>query len=712
MAIVRVEREIAGRVLSLQAGKVARQAHGAVWVEYGDTVVLATVLSAPPTRDIDYFPLYVDYREYQYAAGKVPGGWFKREGRPSSKEVLTCRMIDRPIRPRFPEAFTDEVQVQCMVLSSDNQNDPDILAMIGSSAALTLSPAPFAGPIGAARVGYVEGNFIVNPTHDELEHSEMDLVVCGPGEAVNMIELGGKEVPEAVVAEGIARGFEVCKTVNEAIGELAAHVDVKKAYKPHPIPEELLRLVTDKCGERIRQAKQIPSGLERSEAMNALREELLAELCPEDVEQPPYAAGQVKQAFYKIEGKVQRKLILEGNRPDGRAMDQIRPLAMEVGVLPRTHGSAIFSRGDTQALVKTTLGTVRDAQIIDGLLEEYSKKFMLHYNFPPFSVGEIRPIRGPGRREIGHGALAEKSLQQMMPNGEEFPYTVRIVADILESNGSTSMATVCGGALSLMDAGVPIKHPVAGVSIGMVSDAERCILLTDILGEEDFHGDMDFKVAGTVNGITGIQMDMKAHGISQDHIVQALARAREARLRILEEMGKLLARPRDEISRYAPRMLFLKINPELIGKVIGPGGKTINKIQEETGATIDVENDGTVFIACVDAAKAEAAKAAVEGLTAEAKVGTIYTGKVVSVREFGAFVEILPGQDGLCHVSELDDKYVKNVGDVCKVGDTITVKVISIDDQGRVKLSRKAALREGDSDVRESGSVGARPRRR
>ena len=706
MAIVKVEREIGGRVLSLQVGRVARQAHGAVWVQYGDTVVLCTVLSAPPTRDIDYFPLYVDYREYQYAAGKVPGGWFKREGRPSSKEILTCRMIDRPIRPLFPEDFTDEVQVQCMVLSTDNQNDPDILAIIGSSAALVLSPAPFQGPISAARIGYVEGKFVVNPTHDELEHSEMDLVVCGPDEAVNMVELGGKEVSEAIVAEGIARGFEVCKIVNEAIHELAAQVGVKKQYESHPVPEELLKLVTDKCGERLRQAKQIPDKLERTEAMDALRNELLAELCPENVERPQYTPQLVKQAFYKLEGKVLRKLILEGKRPDGRAMDQVRPLSIEVGVLPRTHGSAIFARGETQALVTTTLGTVRDAQIIDGLLEEYSKKFMLHYNFPPFSVGEIRPIRGPGRREIGHGALAEKSLELMMPTGEQFPYTVRIVADILESNGSTSMATVCGGSLSLMDAGVPIKRPVAGVSIGMVSDAERHVLLTDILGEEDFHGDMDFKVAGTATGITGIQLDLKARCIPQDRIVQALELARQARLRILDEMGKLLAHPRDEISRYAPRMLFLKINPELIGKVIGPGGKTIKRFQEETGATIDIENDGTVFIACVEAAGAEAAKAAVEGLTAQVKLGTIYTGKVVSVREFGAFVEILPGQDGLCHVSELDDKYVKNVSDVCKLGDTITVKVIAIDDQGRVKLSRKAAMRETQRNAREPGAVG------
>jgi polyribonucleotide nucleotidyltransferase len=621
-------------------------------------------------------------------------------------------MIDRPIRPLFPEDFMNEVQVQCLVLSTDNQNDPDILAIIGSSAALTLSHAPFQGPIGAARIGYVEGEFVLNPQFDSLAKSDMDVVVCGTAEAVNMIELSGKEVPEGVVTEGIAKGYEICKVVIEMIDELAAHAGVQKKYEPNPIPEELVQLVGDKCGQRIRQAKQIPAKVERGEVVHAIREELLTELCPEDTEQPQYTPDQVKGAFYKTEGKIQRELIFQGKRLDGRGLDEVRPLSMEVGVLPRTHGSAIFSRGETQALVTTTLGTVRDAQIIDGLLDEYSKKFMLHYNFPPFSVGEIRPIRGPGRREIGHGALAEKGLAPMMPNEEDFPYTVRIVADILESNGSTSMATVCGGALSLMDAGVPIKEPVAGVSIGMVSDGDRYVLLTDILGEEDFHGDMDFKVAGTTNGITGIQLDMKVRGISHDRIVEAVEQARVGRLHILEQMRNVLGGPREQISRYAPRMLTLKINPELIGKVIGPGGKTINKIQQDTGATIDIEDDGTIYISCVDADGAEAAKATVEGLTEEVKLGKIYTGKVVSIRDFGAFIEILPDQDGLCHVSELDDKYVKNVNDVCKVGDQVEVKVIAIDDQGRVKLSRKAALRESKS--KESGAVSApgRPRAR
>ncbi len=604
------------------------------------------------------------------------------------------RMIDRPIRPLFPEDFLQEVQIQCLVLSTDQQNDPDILAVIGASAALMLSPAPFQGPIGCARVGYIDGRYPVNPTHDELENSTMDMVVCGTAEAVNMIEMGAKQIPEDVAAQAAACGFDVCKQVIEVIHELTSKVAVSKEYEPAVLPEELRKLIEDKCRQRLGTAKTLRTKTERNQATEALCEELLAELCPQDVEKPTYTPAQVKEAFHRLERIVQRELILTGNRPDGRGIDEVRPLGIEVGVLPRTHGSALFNRGETQALVTTTLGTPRDEQVIDGLQEEYTKKFMLHYNFPPFSVGEIRPIRGPGRREIGHGALAEKSLEAILPTVDQFPYTVRVVADILESNGSTSMATVCGGSLSLMDAGVPIKAPVAGISIGMVSQDDHCVLLTDILGEEDFHGDMDFKVAGTAAGITGIQMDLKARGLSQERIVQALEKARLARLHVLAEMTKVLAAPRGEINRFAPRMFILKINPEKIGKLIGPGGKTINKIQDETGATIDIEDDGTVYVACVDAAGAESAKAQVEALTEEVEVGKIYTGKVVSIRDFGAFIEILPGQDGLCHVSELDEKYVKNVTDVVKVGDTVTAKVISIDDQGRVKLSRKAALRE------------------
>lgn len=695
MEAIRIERQIAGQTFILETGNVARQSHGAVWAQYGDTIVLATVLTAPPTRDIDYFPLFVEYRENQYAAGKVPGGWFKREGRPSTKEILTCRMIDRPIRPLFPDDFKNEVQIQCMVLSTDNQNDPDILAMIGASAALMISPAPFQGPIGMARVGYKDDKYLINPTHDELEGSIMNLVVCGHSEAINMLELSGDQVPEDIVAEGIAKGFEAVQEAISMIQELIEKVGpVEKTYEPAPVPPELIGVVMDKYGEKIRQAKQITAKVERNDAMAALREQLLAQMCPEDVEKPEYAPAQVKEAFHKTEGKIQREMILQGKRLDGRGPDEVRPLKIQVGILPRVHGSAIFTRGETQALATTTLGTPRDMQIVDGLLEEYKKRFMLHYNFPPFSVGEIRPIRGPGRREIGHGALAEKSIETVLPDTADFPYTIRIVADMLESNGSTSMATICGGTLSLMDAGVPIKAPVAGISIGMVSDGDKYVLLTDIVGEEDYHGDMDFKVAGTESGITGIQLDVKSSGITQDRIPEVLAQARQARLKIIEQMKKVIDKPRPELNPYAPRMLTIKIDPEKIGKVIGPGGKMINKIQDETKATIDIENDGTIFIASTAGTGAEAARDAIEALTEEAKLGKIYTGKVVSVRDFGAFIEILPGQDGLCHVSELAEGYVKKATDVCNVGDTVTAKIIAIDDQGRIKLSLKAAKKQ------------------
>ncbi|MBI5726051.1 MAG: polyribonucleotide nucleotidyltransferase [Planctomycetes bacterium] len=694
MAVQKVQAEIAGRVLSLETGRIAKQSHGAVVARYGDTIVLSTVLTAPSQRDIDFFPLYVDYREAQYAAGKVPGGWFKREGRPTGKEILTMRLIDRPIRPLFPDDFVDEVQIQCMVLSCDEDNDPDMLAMIASSAALYLSPAPFDGPVGAARVGYVDGKFVVNPSYKERDEGQMDLLVAGPAEAINMIELSGTEVEEHVVAEGTAKGYEASRTVVDLIRQLASKVNVRKAYVPKPLPEDLKRLVMERCGERIRQGKLIADKVQRNQTVAAIQDELLKQLCPEDVENTQYQPEQVKAAFYKAEGKIQRELILSGVRPDGRKNFEVRPLGIEVGVLPRVHGSALFSRGETMALAITTLGTPRDEQIIEGLREDYKKKFMLHYNFPPFSVGEIRPIRGPGRREIGHGALAEKSLEAVMPSIEAFPYTVRVVTDIMESNGSTSQAAVTGGCLSLMDAGVPLKAPVAGISVGMVSEGDRYVLLTDIIGEEDFHGDMDFKVAGTANGITGIQLDMKARGIPQNRIAESLQRARDARLYILQEMAKVLAAPRPQISEFAPRMITIKIDPQKIGKVIGPGGKMINKIQDQTGATIDIDDDGTIFIASATGGGAEAAKAMVESIVEEVQVGRIYMGKVVSIREFGAFIEILPGKDGLCHVSELDDKYVKKPQDVVKLDDMLKVKVIGVDDQGKVKLSRKAVLKE------------------
>jgi len=710
MAVIRVQKEIAGRMLSLETGKVAKQAHGAVTVQYGDTVVLATVLAAPSTREIDFFPLYVDYREATYSAGKIPGGFFKREGRPTTQEVLTMRMIDRPIRPCFPDDYMDEVQIQCLTLSFDNENEPDILALIGASAALTISPAPFQGPIGAVRIGYVDGQIVVMPTLEQIETGEMELVAAGPKEAINMIELGGREVSEDVVAQGTAKAFEVYKQIIELIEELAAKCgNPEKAYEPAPVPQDLKDAIFAKYGDRIRQAKQIADKTERKDALAEIKDDVMAEYFPEDAPEdfvPAYSKAHVAEAIYKTEGKVQRELILGGTRPDGRAKDEVRPLGIEVGVLPRTHGSALFNRGETQALVMTTLGTPRDQVIIDGIREEFKKPFYLHYNFPPFSTGEIKPIRGPSRRDYGHGALAEKAVQAVMPSPEEFPYTVRVVAELLGSNGSTSQATICGASLALMDAGVPIKAPVAGISIGMVHDEdkpERYTLLTDIIGEEDFHGDMDFKVAGTGRGITAIQLDMKASGIPQDRIVQTLDQAKKARLHILEAMNRVLDKPRADISKLAPRMFTLKVPTSKIGKIIGPGGSTINRIQEQTGASIDIEDDGTVYIASTDAAGAEAARREIEGLTAEVELGRIYKGKVVSIRDFGAFIEVLPGVDGLCHVSELSDKYVKKVTDVCQIGDELEVKVINIDDQGRVKLSRKALL--GDSEASDSSSA-------
>ncbi|MFP4055118.1 MAG: polyribonucleotide nucleotidyltransferase, partial [Phycisphaerae bacterium] len=700
MSVVRVQKEIAGRTLTLETGKVAKQAHGAVWVQYGETVVLATVLTEKPHRDVGFFPLFVDFREASYSAGKIPGGFFKREGRPTTKEVITMRLIDRPIRPCFPKDFLNEVQIQCLTLSYDGENEPDILALIGASAALSLSPAPFDGPIGAARVGYIDGELVVNPTLEDIDEGDMDLIVAGPREAVNMLEFAGKEISEDVAAKAIEMGFQTCCETMDLIDELVEKSGGKPEvdYEPTPVPDELKAELTEKYGDRIRQAKQIAGKVERNDALSAIKEEAMAAYFPEDApgdEEPPFTPWQVGEALYCIEGTIQRELILGGTRPDGRARNEVRPLAIEVGVLPRTHGSAIFDRGETQALVMATLGCPRDQAIIDGIREEYKKSFYLHYNFPPFSVGQIKPIRGPSRRDIGHGFLAEKAISAVMPDAEEFPYTVRVVSELLGSNGSTSQATICGASLALMDAGIPIKRPVAGISIGMVHDEEnpdRYVLLTDIMGEEDFHGDMDFKVAGSSAGITAIQLDMKARGIPQDRIVETLAQAKEAREHILQAMNAVIPAPREELNEFAPRMLTMMIDPKKIGKVIGPGGKMINAIQDETGASIDIEDDGRIFIASSDMDGAQAALKWVEGIVAEAEVGKVYEGTVVSVRDFGAFIEVLPGTEGLCHVSELSTGYVNNAEDICKVGDTLKVKCIDIDDMGRVKVSRKAVL--------------------
>ncbi|MFA5783690.1 MAG: polyribonucleotide nucleotidyltransferase, partial [Phycisphaerae bacterium] len=688
--VCRVEREIGGRILSIETGKIARQADGAVVVQYGETVVLVTaVTAAPRSEEIDFFPLSVEYREKTSAAGKFPGGFIKREGRPSTKETLTARMIDRPIRPLFPEGYIQEVQIIANVLSFDGENDPDILGMIGASAALSISKIPFQGPMGSCRLGRIDEQFVINPTVQQLENCQLNLLLGGHRKAINMMEVESKEVSEEVVAAAVAEAHKVVIEICDLISEMQAKVGVEKETPLAAYDEQLEAKITEQISDKLYQAKQITGKLERKNAAKEIMDGVINEYCKADENQPDkklYSTAMVKRILGKVEGAIVRKLVLEGKRADGRKYDQVRDITCEVGILPRTHGSALFTRGETQALVSVTLGTVRDAQIVDGLLEEYSQNFTLHYNFPPFSVGEVRPIRGVGRREIGHGALAEKALYQVRPPEEGFAYTIRIVSDITESNGSSSMASVCGGTLALMDAGVPIRKPVAGISIGMISDEKsgRSEMLTDIIGEEDHYGDMDFKVAGTTDGITAIQLDIKAEGLEEEVMVKALERAREARLGILNVMTKAIEMPRPGLSQYAPKLISIKIDPELIGKVIGPGGKMVKGIQEQTGTTVEIEDDGTIYISCVGGDNHLIAKDMIEAMTTPPKVGKIYeNSKVVSIREFGAFVEFVPGIEGLCHISELSDGYVKNVDDVCKVGDEIPVKLLLIDDQGR-----------------------------
>ena len=708
--ICKMQRQIGGRTLTLETGRVARQADGAVLVQYGETVVLVAAVTAPPrSEDIDFFPLSVEYREEQSAAGKFPGGFIKREGRPSTKEIVTARMIDRPIRPLFPEGYIQEVQVVATVLSADQENDPDILAMIGASAALTISKIPFLGPTGACRLARVDGRFVINPTHKELEASDLNLLLGGRKDALNMIEVGAKELSESIVADAVATAQATVREICELIEELREKVGVEKEIPLVETDEELRSKISSQTADKLYEIKQIAGKQDRNNAVDELYEQIFEQYCAEEVGEadevaPKYNKTAVKRILEKTEGQTVRKLLLEGKRPDGRGYNDVRTITCEVGVLPRTHGSALFTRGETQALVNVTLGTIRDAQIIDGLLEEYTQNFTLHYNFPPFSVGEVRPIRGPGRREIGHGALAERALAAVRPPDDEFAYTIRVISDITESNGSSSMASVCGGTLALMDAGVPIIKPVAGISIGMISDESgRHELLTDILGEEDHFGDMDFKVAGTVEGITAIQLDIKAEGLAHNIMVEALERARDARLKILDIMTGTISKPRSELSKYAPKLVSIEIDPEFIGKVIGPGGKMIKSIQEQTETKIEVEEDGTIYISCLGGDGHLKAREIIEEITQPPKVGRIYgRAKVVSVKDFGVFVEITPGVEGLCHISELSDGYVKSVDEVCKMGDLIPVKLLAIDDQGRFRLSRKAALAELGEKVTDS----------
>jgi len=689
----RVERQIGASILSIETGELAKQAAGSCLVQYGETVVLTAAASGAP-RPGDFFPLTCDYRERVAAAGKFPGGFLKREGRPTTKETLTARLMDRPIRPLFPDGYKNEVQIQSFVLASDRQNDGDVLAMNGASAALELSPLPFQGPIGSIRLGYIHGQFVPFPTHDALEESDLDLIVSGNKESILMIEGFAREMPEDRMVDAVMKAHEYIRQICDMQEELARKAGaVKRPYEAPP-HDELIDKVRANYYDALRAAKQTEGKLARAEACEAVKQRAAAELIPDPKAEGAIAAEALASAWEALESRVVRDLILSGTRPDGRDYRKLRPIECKVDVLPRVHGSALFQRGETQALVTVTLGTGRDEQRVDGLVEEYSQKFMLHYYFPSFSVGEVRPIRGPGRREIGHGALAERSVKPVLPDPDVFPYTVRIISDILESNGSSSMASVCGATLGLMAAGVPISNPVAGISVGLVKEADRYVLLTDIIGDEDHFGDMDFKVAGTQKGITGIQLDLKIAGISEEIIRNTLKQSREARIEILRTMLSAIPRPRPDISPWAPRLLRTHIDPEKIGLLIGPGGKTIRSIQDATGALIEVEDDGTVSIASFNAEGAKEALRRVEALTASVEVGRIYDGRVASIKDFGAFIEILPGKDGLCHISELADGYVNSVSDVCKVGDEMKVKVIAIDDQDRVKLSRKAVLRE------------------
>jgi len=692
---LRVEKQIGKNVFSFETGQLAKQATSAVVSRYGETVVLNAMTSGPPRPGIDFFPLTCDYRERTAAAGKFPGGFIKREGRPTTKETLSSRLIDRPIRPLFADGFRDEVQVQSIVLSSDKQNDGDVLAMNGAAASLFLSPLPFQGPLASVRVGRVGGGLVPFPTHDELEESDLDLIVSGTDASVTMIEGFAREMTEDEMIAAIEYAHGVIRELCDLQRELYAKVGcVRPEYTPPP-PSPLVADVRSRYYDAFRSAKRTEGKQARAEAVAALGARAKAERIPDPKAEGAIEESAFKSAWHELESHVVRDLILGGTRADGRDHRTLRAIECEVDVLPRVHGSALFQRGETQALITVTLGTTRDEQRVDGLIDEYSKKFMLDYNFPPFSVGECRPIRGPGRREVGHGMLAERSVKAVLPPAEEFPYTVRIISDILESNGSSSMATVCGATLGLMAAGVPITNPVAGISIGLVQEAaDRWITLTDIIGDEDHFGDMDFKIAGTQNGITGIQLDLKIAGIGGDVIRAALAQAKDARMEILRKMLSAIARPRDNTSPHAPRLIRTRIDPDKIGALIGPGGRNIRSIQETTGTVIEVEDDGTVTIASANEEWAKAALAQVEACTATVQIGRIYEGTVTSTKDFGAFVEILPGRDGLCHISELSTGYVDSVEDFCRVGDPMKVLVIDVDGNDRVKLSRRRAYEE------------------
>ena len=677
--------------LVLETGEMARQASGAVLISLGDTSVLVTVVG-DKYSDVnrDFLPLTVDYQEKTYAAGKIPGGFFKREGRPSEKETLTSRLIDRPLRPSFAKGFKREVQVIATVLSLDPEIDPDIPALVGASAAVSLSGLPFNGPIGAARVGYVNGEFVLNPTFTQLGESDLDLVVAGTANAVLMVESEANGLPESVMLDAVLYGHDQMQTVISTIRELAEEVGNSPwEWTPEPDDVQLAERIASESEETIREAYRIVDKLERQERVREVRRQIIDDLGGD--EEGQWDPGQVAAAVGDLEKRIVRGWILAGEqRIDGRDPGNVRTIHSRVGVLPRTHGSALFTRGETQALVTTTLGTGRDAQIVDAIEGERREPFMLHYNFPPFCVGETGRVGSPRRREIGHGRLAKRGMQAVMPDPEEFPYVLRVVSEVTESNGSSSMATVCGTSMSLMDAGVPVKAAVAGIAMGLIKEGDNSVVLSDIMGDEDHLGDMDFKVAGTREGITALQMDIKIDGITREIMETALSQAREGRLHILEEMARTIGEPRAEMSDYAPRIISFKIHPDKIRDVIGKGGTTIRSITEETGTTIDITDDGTVKIASVDNAAGKEAQRRIEQITADVEVGMIYDGRVAKLMDFGAFVNILPGKDGLVHISQISEERVEKVSDKLREGDRVKVKVLEVDRQGRIRLSMKA----------------------
>ena len=695
MAKVSKSFQYGNQTVTLETGEIARQASGAVMASMGDTVVMATVVAMKEARPgQDFFPLTVDYQEKTYAAGKIPGGFFKREGRPSEKEILTSRLIDRPIRPLFPDGFTNEVQVILTVMSVDPDIDPDIVSMIGTSAALSISGVPFNGPIGAARVGYKDGQYLLNPTNSELKDSKLDLVVAGTEGAVLMVESEAKELPEDVMLGSVVFGHEQIATVVKAIREFASEVGTPKWDWQAPAENTaMINKVKELAETRIGEAYMIADKLERQNKLSEVRSEVVAALSTDETTDDE--KQEIKNVIKSVEKKVVRGRILDGKpRIDGRDTRTVRPITIRTGVLPRVHGSALFTRGETQALVVTTLGTGRDAQIIDAIEGERKEPFIFHYNFPPFCVGETGRVGSPKRREIGHGRLAKRGVAAALPVMADYPYVIRVVSEITESNGSSSMASVCGSSLSMMDAGVPLTSHVSGIAMGLVKEGEKFAVLSDIMGDEDHLGDMDFKVAGTKNGVTALQMDIKIEGINKEIMDIALKQANEGRLHILGKMNEAIAEPRKELSEFAPRIVSFKINPDKIRDVIGKGGATIRALCEETGATIDITDDGTVKVASADNAAAQEAKRRIEQLTAEVEVGMVYEGKVAKLMDFGAFVTILPGKDGLVHISQISNERVEKVSDKLSEGETVKVKVLEVDKQGRIRLSMKALMDE------------------